>query len=477
MVESIIGLPLLAGIVAYSLPKKIGQWVVLCTGILHLVLTCLLWHFQSTPLFYPYLAITSEGLIVLLITSCLFVLTASYMISFMAIVDVPSTSVFTAAMLCFLSTMSMVALADHFMVFWIAIEATTLSSAPLIFIYRTRKSLEATLKYLVICSVGIALALLGSLLIRVSTELCDKTIPFTFSHIIPIAKSLDIKWLKAGFIFILVGYGTKMGIAPMHTWLPDAHSESPSPVSALLSGALLNCAYLGIFKCHKVLYAAGIGSFSGTLLIVFGLISMLVATIFIIKQTDYKRLLAYSSIENMGIIAFGTGVGGLAAYGAMLHLIYHAFIKSSLFLCSGNILIEFGTKQIEKITYMTQRLPKTSIAFFAGVLGISGFPPFGIFLSKLFIILGTFQKGYYIYASIFLFIICVLFAGLLKYAMIICFNESDQTTEPKFYKAESYAMVWQVILMLTISVLLCFWMPSPLSSTILQAVAPIGGGH
>jgi hydrogenase-4 component F len=138
-------------------------------------------------------------------------------------------------------------------------------------------------------------------------------------------------WLKTGFVFILVGYGTKMGLAPMHTWLPDAHSEAPSPASALLSGVLLNCAYLGIFKTNKIMQAAGLGDFSGMVLIFFGLASMLAAATFILKQTEYKRLLAYSSIENMGIIAFGTGVGGIGAYGAMLCLIHHSLIKSSLF--------------------------------------------------------------------------------------------------------------------------------------------------
>ena len=135
---------------------------------------------------------------------------------------------------------------------------------------------------------------------------------FLFQHLTQVAKALDPTWLKAGFVFILVGYGTKMGLAPMHTWLPDAHSEAPSPASALFSGVLLNCAYLGIFKTNKIMYAAGLGDFSGTILIVFGLMSILAAATFILKQNEYKRMLAYSSIENMGIIAVGTGIGGIA---------------------------------------------------------------------------------------------------------------------------------------------------------------------
>ena len=215
--------------------------------------------------------------------------------------------------------------------------------------------------------------------------------PVSFSALTAVATRLDPMWLKAGFVFILVGYGTKMGLAPMHTWLPDAHSEAPSPASALLSGVLLNCAYLGIFKTNKIMVAAGLGDFSGTILMVFGLMSILAAATFILKQTEYKRMLAYSSIENMGIIAFGTGVGGLGAYGAILCLIHHSLIKSSLFLTSGNILLGYGSRLIEKTGNLVNRMPRTFVAFFAGFAGISGFPPFGIFIGELFIIVGAFQ--------------------------------------------------------------------------------------
>ncbi len=164
-------------------------------------------------------------------------------------------------MLLFLSTMTMVTLSDHIMVMWIAIEATTLASAPLIYTHRSAATLEATWKYVLICSVGIALALLGTVLITLSMDIGGVDVPLAFSALTREAGRLDPLWLKTGFVFILVGYGTKMGLAPMHTWLPDAHSEAPSPASALLSGVLLNCAYLGIFKTNKIMHAAGLGPF------------------------------------------------------------------------------------------------------------------------------------------------------------------------------------------------------------------------
>ena len=193
--------------------------------------------------------------------SLLFFLISIYTIAYLKASDIQAENIFTGSMLLFLSTMTMVTLSDHIMVMWIAIEATTLASAPLIYTHRSAASLEATWKYVLICSVGIAMALLGSVLVTVSMDVGKVDAPISFSAMTEVARQMDPMWLKAGFVFILVGYGTKMGLAPMHTWLPDAHSEAPSPASALLSGVLLNCAYLGIFKTNKVMHAAGLADF------------------------------------------------------------------------------------------------------------------------------------------------------------------------------------------------------------------------
>ncbi|MCP4693939.1 MAG: hydrogenase, partial [Desulfobacterales bacterium] len=218
--------------------------------------------------------------------------------------------------------------------------------------------------------------------------------------------------------------------------------------------------------------AAGLGDFSGGILIVFGLISILAAATFILKQTEYKRLLAYSSIENMGIIAFGTGVGGLGAYGAVICLIHHSLIKSSLFLTSGNILLGYGSRLIENAGNLVNRMPKTFIAFFGGFAGISGFPPFGIFIGELFIIVGAFRAGYYVGVGIFILSLCVIFAGFANQAMKISFGESD--AEIKI--TEKATMIWPQYALLLTSLALCFWMPDALYQTIIQAVASIGGG-
>ena len=234
-------------------------------------------------------------------------------------------AVFAGCLLLFLATMTLVTVSRHLGLMWVGVEATTLASAPLIYFHRHHRSLEATWKYLLICSVGIALALLGNFFVAVAARSAGgPMIHLTIDDLVAHAGSLNPLWLKAAFLFFLVGYGTKMGLAPLHTWLPDAHSEAPSVVSALLSGALLNCAFLTILRTHSLLSAAGLAAFSSDLLVLFGLLSMAVAAVFILGQADFKRMLAYSSVEHMGILALGIGIGGAATFGAMLHAVNHS---------------------------------------------------------------------------------------------------------------------------------------------------------
>jgi len=472
MVEIVFLVPLFTGIVAFFLPRNFGRPLLVITGALHLFLSILLWIQRPEPLFKAYFAVAPEGLLSLLVISLLFFLISIYTTGYLKASNIKSEHIFTGSMLLFLSTMTMVTLSDHIMIMWIAIEATTLASAPLIYTHRTAASLEATWKYVLICSVGIAMALLGSVLITISMDVGNVDVPVSFSALTACAKDLDSMWLKAGFVFILVGYGTKMGLAPMHTWLPDAHSEAPSPASALLSGVLLNCAYLGIFKTNKIMCAAGLGDFSGSILMAFGLTSIIAAATFILKQTEYKRLLAYSSIENMGIIAFGTGLGGIGAYGAMICLIHHSLIKSSLFLTSGNILLGYGSRMIEGTGKLVKLMPKTFLAFFGGFVGISGFPPFGIFIGELFIIIGVFRTGHYVLAGIFILSLCVIFAGFANQVMKISFNSTNATTRLK----EKTGMIWPQYALLLTSMVLSLWIPDTLYRTIIHAVTSIGGG-
>nr|WP_321404321.1 proton-conducting transporter membrane subunit [uncultured Desulfobacter sp.] len=472
MVELVFAIPFIAGLIAFFLPKFLGRSLLVVIGAVHLTLSFRLWKFNPPAYFKPYFAVTPEGMLSLLVISLLFFLISIYTVGYLRESKVQSEGIFTGSMLVFLGTMTMVTLSDHIMVMWIAIEATTLASAPLIYTHRSAASLEATLKYVLICSVGIAMALLGSVLVAFSMGEANAGTPISFSALAGVAKTLDPMWLKAGFVFVLVGYGTKMGLAPMHTWLPDAHSEAPSPASALLSGVLLNCAFLGIFKTNKIMVAAGLQDFSGTILMVFGLLSILAAATFILKQNEYKRMLAYSSIENMGIIAFGTGVGGLGVYGAVICMLHHSLIKSSLFLSSGNILLGYGDRFIKNTGNLVKGMPKTFVAFFAGFAAIAGFPPFGIFIGEFCIVVAAFKAGFHVAVTVFILSLCVIFAGFANQVMKISFDETDATIKMK----ETLGMVWPQYLLLLTSLILCFFIPDSLNQTISDAITAIGGG-
>jgi len=318
----------------------------------------------------------------------------------------------------FLATMYLAVLADNLGVMWVAIEGTTIVSALLVAFYGSRQALEAAWKYIIICTVGISFAMLGIILTFYAARgiLGTEEIRLGWSFLYPVASRLDPSLMKLAFIFILVGYGTKAGLFPMHTWLPDAHSQAPSPVSALLSGVLLNCAIYAIIRFHLLTTVATESNFSGNLLVVFGLMSMIGVFPLILVQKDIKRLLAYSSVEHVGIIVLGFGLGGVLGYtGALLHLVNHALGKSVLFLSAGTLTQRYHSKLIPRMKGIGQLLPITSTAFMASLLAIGGAPPFGLFISELTVASRGFQSGGAVLGFVFLMIIAVVFAGLIYF--------------------------------------------------------------
>jgi hydrogenase-4 component F len=264
-------------------------------------------------------------------------------------------------MYSFIFTMLLALTARNMGIMWIAIEATTLASTFLVGFYNDKKAVEASWKYLIICSVGIAVALLGIGFLHLSYVGIRglEQLQLDWTAMYENAQALNTSVLKLAFIFTFIGFGTKAGLAPMHTWLPDAHSQAPSPISALLSGVLLNSAVYAVIRVVSILNKnMGTAVFSGRLLIAVGLLSILTAAVFILTQRDYKRLLAYSSIEHMGIIALSIGVFSPASiFAAIYHMINHSFTKSMLFLSAGNVYLKYDTMEISKVNGLLKVLP------------------------------------------------------------------------------------------------------------------------
>ncbi len=423
-------LPAAAAVTAFFIRAHLPRRILLVgVAAVHAFLAGWIWIEPSRfPSLGAWMAVDSLGALFLGVTSLLFLVVSLYAVGFLRresgstsadpeegfLFENTPEALFTACLLGFLSTMTLVTVSRHFGLLWVAIEATTLVSAPLIHYHRHHRSLEAAWKYLLLCSVGIAVALLGTYFIAAAVPRGGGgTTSLTFDTLIERAAQLDVRWLKAGFLLLLVGYGTKMGLAPLHAWLPDAHSEAPPVVSALLSGALLNCAFLAILRVLSVCSAAGLGQFGRQTLLVFGLASMAVAAGLIIGQADYKRMLAYSSVEHMGILAVGIGLGGTGDWGALFHAVNHSLTKAALFLLAGNILAAYGTKKSSDVQGALPRIPVTAALSIAGFFAILGAPPFGAFTSELAILRAAVTSGSWVVVVLYSLLLAAVFAGMM----------------------------------------------------------------
>lgn len=335
-------------------------------------------------------------------------------------------AVYVIEILLFVVAMSGVILATHLALLWVFVEATTLTSALLIYFEKKKSSLEATWKYVYICSVGIALAFVGIILLSIGSESVGSLF---FSDLYQHASQINPFWLKLSFAFLFVGLGTKIGVAPIHAWLPDAHSEAPSPVSALLSGTLLNSAFLGLLRVQEILIRAHLEAFSNFILLLTGFLSLFVSAVFMLRIKNYKRMLAYSSVENMGIMFIGVGLGQPGLFAAMLHTFAHSLSKTSLFLTSGNILHDYKSKRVDDVRGLLKRDPATGWLWIVSVLSIIGIPPFPIFISKFFIIKAFWLNGEsWLAVLFFLFIVIVTFGmGSTVFNMAFGDDPSDGT--------------------------------------------------
>jgi hydrogenase-4 component F len=458
--------------------------------VVHAALTASCWRWPPSSSLRGWIALDDLGLIVLSLTSTLYLAATWYAQGYLVqeraqghaddeegfLFSNEPESVFLGGLQLFLAAMTFVCCSQHFGLIWVGIEATTLASAPLIYFHRHHRSLEATWKYLLICSVGIALALLGNFLLAVAAHgTRSGASGLVLSELLASARGLQDGWLRGAFLFFLVGYGTKMGLAPMHTWLPDAHSEAPSLVSALLSGALLNCAFLGLLRAHQVLMAAGAGEFSSQLLTTFGLLSMGVAAVFVIRQPDFKRLLAYSSIEHMGILAFAAGMGGAGVSLAAYHACNHSLTKAALFLTAGNILAAYRTKDCSRITGLLRSRPVTGGLWVAGFLAITGAPPFGTFISEMSILRLALVQGQYGQAAVYLACLTIIFIGL-------CQTVLPMAQGPAPHTFANHEPAWSIVptsLLLTAALMLGLVVPPALQQAYVRlgehytTVAPV----
>jgi hydrogenase-4 component F len=373
--------------------------------------------------------------------------------------------------------MMLVALANNLGILWVAIEGTTLASVFLVMFYGRETSLEAAWKYAIIGGVGLSMALFGTILTYYSAYGAlgtDALAGLNWSVLAGNAGQFDQATMRLAFILILLGYGTKAGIAPMHTWKPDAYSEAPIPGAAMLATGVLNCALYGLVRFY-ILSSKCLGpQFGSRLLIIFGLLSMGVAVPFILVQKNFRRLLAYSSIDHSGIMVLALGFGGpLGILGMLLHMTFHSVTKPLLFFCAGNVQQYLNTDLFRKVKGgLIHSMPLTGAAFLMVTLAVTGSPPFSFFQSEFTILRAGFGRGYFVLAVLFVAFLVLIFFGFLVHITNLVLGEDPNLPRADMCGWKKYSTVGLAVVI----VVMGFWIPAPLFRLIQGAVGIVVGG-
>lgn len=475
MIYLLILIPLAMAAVTFAVPSNRWRpWLLPAGALGHLGLV-------AVAIFLPgdgtalsgmggWLRLDPLSKVVLGFLSVLFFLCALYAPGYLALRADRPNRVFCANLFAALATMTLVTLSHHLGLMWVAMEATTLVSAPSIYFNHNARSLEATWKYLLVSSVGIGLALFGSFFLAYSAITAGLESTLFFDQLIDTAPQLSPPWLHAAFVLLFIGYGTKMGLAPMHTWKPDAYGEAPGLVGALLAGGVTSCAFLAILRVYQICRAGSEAEFAREIMVFLGLLSMAVAAVFMARQRDFKRMLAYSSVEHMGMLVLGVGIGGLAVYGALLHLINNGLTKGVLFLSAGNIHRAYGSKVTDDVRGAIQRVPLSAGLFLGGFLAITGSPPFAPFVSEFTIVNAAVGSGQFFAGGLLLLLLGIVFIGMGATVLAVVQGNAPEQKQPNGYQ-DSISTALPILLFMALVLLLGVYIPPPLESLLREAAA------
>ena len=424
MISTILIFPIIACILMFLIRnKKIDFLMLNLYAILQFVISILLVNNNAETA--KYFMLDGINTIFLMILSFVFLMVTIYSNSYIRNLNFEDKRIrnYIVATMLFVLSMTGTILSADLAISWILVEATTLTSAYLIYFNKTKHSIEAAWKYVFICSIGIAMAFVGIILLNIASTSINT---MNFDVLYQNANTFDVNWLKFAFLFMMFGFGTKMGLAPVHYWLPDAHSEAPSPISALLSATLLNSAFLVIMKVYKIMEIANCSAYAKIVLMVMGFVSLFVTAVFVYHIKNYKRMLAYSSIENMGIITIGLALGGQAYIALILHLIGHSLAKASFFLTSGNVLELYNSKKTKSVKGLMIADSKTAWLWLISFLGICAFPTSVLFISEFIIIKELLIRHHYLLAILFVILLTIILFGMGRVVIKMAFGKLSE---------------------------------------------------
>jgi len=417
---ALIAIPLLAAGVAFLWRNECTRpWLLPVTGGLHTAEALWLLIHPPARMVGAWFGFDPVARAVLPMVSLLFLVCSAYGVAYLRIRAERKNRLFVTALLVMLGLLSLALQARNLALLWVAAEAATLMTVPLLHFNGTGRAFEASWKYLLIGGTGIALSLLGSFCLGYASLQGGGSGDLTFTALASQGANLSHPWLVAAWVLLLAGYGTKMGLAPMHTWKPDTYGEAPGMVGALFAGGMTTMAFVAILRVKQVVDAAGDGAMTERTLLAFGLFSMLVAALFLLGTPDFKRMLAYSSVEHMGILTVGAALGGVGIWAALFHVWTNSLTKGALFLSAGNIRRAAGARTVNEVAGMAWRSPVSSRMLVVGLLAVTACPPFGPFFSELRIVRTAFETGSNWTAAAFLGCLLFAFFGMTRLVFAI----------------------------------------------------------
>lgn len=471
----LILVPLAGAAIAAAWPgNRTRPWLLPVFGLAHLLLA--FWLFISPSAVAPgdWFGFDPLARAVLPVVSLLFLVCAAYGVSYLRIRSERPNRVFVALLLAILGLLSAGHQARHLGLLWITTEAVTLATVPLLHFNGTPRAFEATWKYLLVGGTGIALSLLGSFCLGYASLHGGGEGNLTFTALTAQGAGLSRPWVLTAWVLLLAGYGTKMGLAPMHTWKPDAYGEAPSMVGAILAGGVTTVAFTAILRVRAVIGAAGEGRIADRTLLVIGLFSMLVAALFLLGTRDFKRMLAYSSVEHMGILSIGAALGGAGVAAALFHVWSNGLTKGALFLSAGNIRRAAGSPSMDDTRGMSALTPRSAAIFVAGMFAVTALPPFGPFFSELLVLRSALAAGQGAAAAVFLVCLLLAFFGMTRVVFGIVDGRPRATTRANARRfVETIGVIAPPLLLLGFSLWLGLFTPPILRQAWSAAVAQL----